>query len=179
MTPSRLRPRTADRRFCWSEAIWWAWEDLNLRPHPYQVSRAQRCADRRFPRSLASVRGQGMRSYSPPGSAHGRAAGAAGKVGQQPLACKMMGLPGGRGSPIEGGVLVTVVRLRAQAEPCGRLVWRRARPARPTVPGQRLAHPATRRASRTGRSARSIAPGCRSGGARSGAQRIADTLNGQ
>src|SRR4029450_9920321 len=28
----------------------------------YQVSRARRCADRRFPRSLASVRGEGMRS---------------------------------------------------------------------------------------------------------------------
>jgi hypothetical protein len=41
---------------------WWACQDLNLGPHPYQVSRAQRCADRRFPRSLASVRGEGMRS---------------------------------------------------------------------------------------------------------------------
>jgi hypothetical protein len=30
--------------------------------HPYQVSRAKRCADQRFPRSLASVRGEGMRS---------------------------------------------------------------------------------------------------------------------
>src|SRR4030095_2906568 len=36
----------------------WAWEDLNLRP-PYQVSRAQRRADRRFPRSLASVGAKG------------------------------------------------------------------------------------------------------------------------
>jgi len=36
---------------------------LNLGPHPYQVSRAQRCADRGFPRSLATVRGEGMRSY--------------------------------------------------------------------------------------------------------------------
>jgi hypothetical protein len=40
----------------------WAWLDLNQRPHPYQVSRAKRCADRRFPRSLATVRGEGMRS---------------------------------------------------------------------------------------------------------------------
>jgi hypothetical protein len=40
----------------------WAWLDLNQRPHPYQVSRAKRCADRRFPRSLASVGGEGMRS---------------------------------------------------------------------------------------------------------------------
>src|SRR5215207_5790008 len=71
----------------------WAWEDLNLRPHPetkiargatgsaarepslagppdshpswrprpwgsYQQSRAERCADRRFPRSFASVWGR-------------------------------------------------------------------------------------------------------------------------
>jgi len=35
---------------------------LNQRPHPYQVSRAKRCADRRFPRSLPTVRGEGMRS---------------------------------------------------------------------------------------------------------------------
>ena len=40
----------------------WAWLDLNQRPHPYRLSRAQRCADRRFPRSLATVRGEGMRS---------------------------------------------------------------------------------------------------------------------
>jgi hypothetical protein len=43
---------------------WWACQDLNLGPHPYQVSRAQRCADRRFPRSLPSVGGEGMRSNS-------------------------------------------------------------------------------------------------------------------
>jgi hypothetical protein len=36
--PSRLSPRTSDKRFRWSEAIWWAWEDLNLRLHPYQRS---------------------------------------------------------------------------------------------------------------------------------------------
>ena len=32
---------------------------MNLRPHPYQVSRAKRCADRRFPRSPLSVRAEG------------------------------------------------------------------------------------------------------------------------
>jgi hypothetical protein len=32
------------------------------RAHPYQVSRAKRCADRRFPKSPLSVRGEGMRS---------------------------------------------------------------------------------------------------------------------
>jgi hypothetical protein len=41
---------------------WWACQDLNLGPHPYQVSRAKRCAERRFPRSPLSVRGEGMRS---------------------------------------------------------------------------------------------------------------------
>ena len=30
-----LRPgHEANQRSCWSEAIWWAWEDLNQRPHP-------------------------------------------------------------------------------------------------------------------------------------------------
>jgi hypothetical protein len=41
---------------------WWACQDLNLGPHPYQVSRAKHCAQGRFPRSPLSVRGQGMRS---------------------------------------------------------------------------------------------------------------------
>jgi hypothetical protein len=49
-----------------STPVWWAWLDLNQRPHPYQVSRAKRCAQGRFPRSLATVRGEGMRSNSPP-----------------------------------------------------------------------------------------------------------------
>jgi hypothetical protein len=39
--------------------VLWAWLDLNQRPHPYQVSRAQRCADRHFPRSRATVRAKG------------------------------------------------------------------------------------------------------------------------
>jgi hypothetical protein len=39
----------------------WAWEDLNLRPHPYQQSRAYRHANRRSCRSLATVRGEVMR----------------------------------------------------------------------------------------------------------------------
>jgi hypothetical protein len=29
--------RQTIQRFRWSEALLWAWEDLNLRPHPYQV----------------------------------------------------------------------------------------------------------------------------------------------
>jgi hypothetical protein len=48
----------------------------------YQQSRAKRCADRHFPRSASTIGAKGMRSYSPPGSAYGRAAGAAGKVCQ-------------------------------------------------------------------------------------------------
>jgi hypothetical protein len=40
----------------------WAWLDLNLGPHRYQVLGAQRCTDRRFPTSLATVRGEGMRT---------------------------------------------------------------------------------------------------------------------
>jgi hypothetical protein len=81
-----------------------------------------------------------MRSKVPAQPAHGQDAAAAGRVGDQLVAGKVMGLPGGRGSPIECGVLVTVVRLRAQAASGGRLVWRPARPARPRAPEQRLAH---------------------------------------
>jgi hypothetical protein len=39
----------------------WAWLGLNQRPHPYQQSRAHRCATLRFPRSLPTVRGEVMR----------------------------------------------------------------------------------------------------------------------
>ena len=52
-----------------SEPVWWAWLDLNQRPHPYQVSRAKRCAERRFPRSPLSVTGEGMRSNASTGNA--------------------------------------------------------------------------------------------------------------
>jgi hypothetical protein len=48
-----------------SNATYWAWLDLNQRPHPHQPSRVQRCVDRRFPRSIASVRGEVMRSKRP------------------------------------------------------------------------------------------------------------------
>jgi hypothetical protein len=89
------------QRFGCSEAGWWAWEDLNLRLHPYQQSRAYRYATLRFRRSLATVRGQVMRSNVPAQPAHGQDAAAAGRVGEQLVACKVMGLPGGRGSPIE------------------------------------------------------------------------------
>jgi hypothetical protein len=42
-----------------------------------------------------------MRSNRPPGSARRRNAVATGKACHQPVAGKAMGLPGGRGSPIE------------------------------------------------------------------------------
>ena len=90
-----------DERFPRSIRVWWAWLDLNQRPHPYQQSGVKRHADQRFPRSLANVRGEGMRSNSPPRSAHRCNAVAAGKVCHQPVVGKVMGLPGGRGSPIE------------------------------------------------------------------------------
>jgi hypothetical protein len=99
--PKQPRPKaTTDERSRRSTPVSWAWLDLNQRPHPYQVSRAKRCADRRFPRSRASARGEGMRSNSPPGSAHRRNAVAACKVSYQPVADKAMGLPSGRGSAI-------------------------------------------------------------------------------
>jgi predicted ester cyclase len=62
-----------------SRPVRWAWLDLNQRPHPYQQSRAQRCADRRFPRSRATVRGQVMRSNNL-SDRGGHAAVAAGKL---------------------------------------------------------------------------------------------------
>src|SRR5918993_5510189 len=92
---------------------WWACQDLNLGPHPYQQSGAYRCATLRFSRWCPTVRGQVMRSNDPARPAYGQDAAAAGRVGDQPAAGKVMGLPGGRGSPIECGVLVSVVRPRA------------------------------------------------------------------
>jgi hypothetical protein len=53
-TPVRLIPNrvgssagtltTADQRLRWSKAVWWAWLDLNQRPHPYQRWTVERCA---------------------------------------------------------------------------------------------------------------------------------------
>ena len=47
-----------------------------------------------------------------PGSAHGRDAVAAGKICQQAVAGKAMGLPGGRGSPIAQATMI-LIRLPA------------------------------------------------------------------
>src|SRR4029450_4030620 len=44
---------------------WWACQDLNLGPHPYQLNAGNRCAHRRFPRSCPTVGAKGMRSISP------------------------------------------------------------------------------------------------------------------
>jgi hypothetical protein len=44
---------------------WWACQDLNLGPHPYQLNAGNRCAHRPFPRSRLTVRTKGMRSISP------------------------------------------------------------------------------------------------------------------
>ena len=86
----------------------------NLRLYPYKVSRARACGPA-FPRSLATVRGEGMRSNSPPGFAHRRDAVAAGKVCQQSVADKAMGLPVGAAAPSR--VTVTAVRSPARPEP--------------------------------------------------------------
>jgi hypothetical protein len=59
------RSQEDGRRFRWSEAGWWAWEELNLRLHPYQQSGAYRYATLRFRRSCATVRGEVMRCYIP------------------------------------------------------------------------------------------------------------------
>jgi len=60
---------------------------------------AQRCADRRFPRWLASVRGEGMRSNNLPGPAIDALSWHAGKICHQPVACEVMELPVGAAGP--------------------------------------------------------------------------------
>jgi hypothetical protein len=47
--------KRSGQRFRWSVAVWWACQDLNLGPHPYQGSTAERCANQRSPRSCDSV----------------------------------------------------------------------------------------------------------------------------
>jgi hypothetical protein len=48
-----------------SEPAWWAWLDLNQRPHPYQLNAGNRCADRHFCRSRSTVGVEGNRSIRP------------------------------------------------------------------------------------------------------------------
>src|SRR6266487_1267981 len=53
---SRAGQKGADSgRLCWSGPMQWAWEDLNLRPLPYQLTAGNRCAEGRFCRSRATV----------------------------------------------------------------------------------------------------------------------------
>jgi hypothetical protein len=81
-------PRTRSwKPFPRSAPVLWAWLDLNQRPHPYQQSRAQRCAERRFPRSLATVRGEVMRSNDLTRTGDGRAAVAVKGSTTHPIAC--------------------------------------------------------------------------------------------
>jgi hypothetical protein len=61
--PSAAQPGSRHSRLAAGSALtcedgWWACQDLNLGPHPYQQSRAERYADHRFPRSPANVRGE-------------------------------------------------------------------------------------------------------------------------
>jgi hypothetical protein len=60
--PTELRTRRP--AFRWSKP-WWAWLDLNQRPHPYQLNAGNRCAHRPFRRSCPTVEVEGMRSISP------------------------------------------------------------------------------------------------------------------
>ncbi len=129
--PSRPHPKrdpsdwadTARRReqhLRWSTADLWAWLDLNQRPHPYQVSRAKRCADRRFPRSLATVRAKGGVLTSPSRLARNALPMAAGNIGDQPVAGKAMGVTPDR--------RVEASRRRPQASGPARLCRRRSPP---------------------------------------------------
>jgi hypothetical protein len=55
--------KTSKRRFDWSGGSWWACQDLNLGPHPYQQNEGNRCANRRFRRSRSTVAGEVMCSH--------------------------------------------------------------------------------------------------------------------
>ena len=80
--PARCRQRSDLRR--WG----WACQDLNLGPHPYQQSRAHRCATLRFRRWCATVEGEVMRSYVPARPAHGQDTAPRDKLEDQPVAGK-------------------------------------------------------------------------------------------
>jgi hypothetical protein len=59
----RCRPRAGSAVTC--GIGWWACQDLNLGPHPYQLTAGNRCADRRFCRSRSTVGVEGMCSIGP------------------------------------------------------------------------------------------------------------------
>jgi hypothetical protein len=48
------------QRLRWSDAVWWACQDLNLGPHPYQQNAGNRCANGRFRRSRATEEAEVM-----------------------------------------------------------------------------------------------------------------------
>ena len=63
-TATRRRPaeataieETTEERSRSSSGVWWAWLDLNQRPHPYQLNAANRCAAP-FPQVARDRRGQ-------------------------------------------------------------------------------------------------------------------------
>ena len=58
----RRRSEDRDALTCW--VGWWACQDLNLGPHPYQLNAGNRCANRHLCRSRPTVGAQGMRSIS-------------------------------------------------------------------------------------------------------------------
>jgi hypothetical protein len=55
--------REQDQRFRWSRLVWWACQDLNLRPHPYQLNAGNRCAKRRSRRWRSTVEAEVMWSH--------------------------------------------------------------------------------------------------------------------
>jgi hypothetical protein len=61
---SRASPgREDDQRCRWSVVVWWACQDLNLGPHPYQLNAGNRCAQGPFRSSRSTVRGEVMCSH--------------------------------------------------------------------------------------------------------------------
>ena len=57
----RRRFQDRDALTCW--VGWWACQDLNLGPHPYQQNAGNRCANRRFPRWRSTVEAEVMCSH--------------------------------------------------------------------------------------------------------------------
>src|SRR5215207_8000655 len=55
--------REDDQRFRWSWMVWWACQDLNLGPHPYQQNAGNHCAKRRSCRSRSTVEAEVMWSH--------------------------------------------------------------------------------------------------------------------
>jgi hypothetical protein len=78
----------------------------------YQVSRAKRCADRRFSRSRASVRGEGMRSNNLVlTSGRTRYRGPRARYASSPSPARRWGCRVGRGSAPLGGVILALGQL--------------------------------------------------------------------